>query len=162
MWKAELDGACVHCRPFVQSWLHQHFPSAGDESSRSYLQALFQEHVDPGLAWLRSLGSEYIPSVDNALVTSLCTLLQVDFLFSPVGSAFSVQWLLLSLCGTALLHEIVAFHISGRQFETEQVGSHESLLPSQQTFAAVATCDSLLQCSSRESAPRQSKPLYMF
>lgn len=72
----------------MQSWLYQQFPSAGDESSRSYLQALFQEHLDPGLAWLRSLGSEYIPSVDIALVTSLCTLLQVDFLLPPVGSAF--------------------------------------------------------------------------
>lgn len=40
--------------------------------------ALFLEHIDPGLAWLRSLGSEYLPSVDIALVTSVCTLLQVS------------------------------------------------------------------------------------
>jgi len=39
--------------------------------------ALFEEHVDPGLAWLRVQGSEYLPSVDIALVTSLATLLQV-------------------------------------------------------------------------------------
>ena len=45
--------------------------------------ALYQEHVDPGLAWLRSLGSEYMPSVDIALVTSLCTLLQVGHMLLP-------------------------------------------------------------------------------
>lgn len=63
----------------MQSWVHQAggLPREVGQDSRAYLLALFQEHVDPGLAWLRNLGSEYMPSVDIALVTSLATLLQV-------------------------------------------------------------------------------------
>eukprot|EP00878_Enallax_costatus_P029551 GHUV01032058.1.p1 GENE.GHUV01032058.1~~GHUV01032058.1.p1 ORF type:complete len:159 (+),score=16.16 GHUV01032058.1:318-794(+) len=38
---------------------------------------LFDKYVDGGLAWVRKQGSEYIPSVDNNLTTSLALLLQV-------------------------------------------------------------------------------------
>lgn len=65
------------CRPFVQTWAQQHLPDAVNEGSREYLLALFEEHVDAGLAWVRSHGSEYVASVDIALVTSLTSLVQV-------------------------------------------------------------------------------------
>ena len=68
------------CRPFVQTWAKQRLPAGVSEETRTYLVALFEEHVDPGLAWLRAQGSEYLPSVDIALVTSLATLLQVGAL----------------------------------------------------------------------------------
>ena len=67
----------VLCRPFVQTWAQQHLPASVTEGSRAYLVALFEEHVDAGLAWVRSEGSEYLPSVDIALVTSLANLVQV-------------------------------------------------------------------------------------
>lgn len=38
---------------------------------------LFDAHVDAGLAWVRKHGSEYIPSVDNNLTTSLAVIMQV-------------------------------------------------------------------------------------
>ena len=72
------EGAWVLCRPFVQTWAQQHLPDELSEGSRAYLLALFEEHVDAGLAWIRSHGSEYVPSVDIALVTSLTSLVQVD------------------------------------------------------------------------------------
>jgi hypothetical protein len=39
--------------------------------------ALFEGHVDAGLAWVRCNGEEAVPSVDNNLVASLAALLQV-------------------------------------------------------------------------------------
>ncbi|KAL3154307.1 hypothetical protein ABBQ32_013792 [Trebouxia sp. C0010 RCD-2024] len=63
-------------RPFVQTWAQQRLPAGVTEVSRAYLVALFEQHVDAGLAWVRSEGSEYIPSVDIALVTSLANLVQ--------------------------------------------------------------------------------------
>ena len=66
------------CRPFAQTWAQQHLPAGVSEGSRAYLLALFEEHVDAGLAWVRSHGSEYVPSVDIALVTSLTSLVQVN------------------------------------------------------------------------------------
>ncbi|KAL0028415.1 hypothetical protein WJX77_005025 [Trebouxia sp. C0004] len=63
-------------RPFVQTWAQQGLLGAVSEASRTYLLALFEQHVDPCLAWLRAQGSEYLPSVDIALVTGLATLLQ--------------------------------------------------------------------------------------
>ena len=65
------------CRPFVQTWAQQRLPEQVTEPARAFLVALFEQHVDAGLAWVRSQGSEYLPSVDIALVTSLATLLQV-------------------------------------------------------------------------------------
>lgn len=61
----------------MHTWAQQGLPGGVSEVSRTYLLALFEQHVDPGLAWLRAEGSEYLPSVDIALVTSLATLLQV-------------------------------------------------------------------------------------
>ena len=66
------------CRPFVQTWAQQHLADGVSEGNRAYLLALFEEHVDAGLAWVRSHGSEYVPSVDIALVTSLTSLVQVN------------------------------------------------------------------------------------
>ena len=71
-------GIGVLCRPFVQTWAQQHLPAGVSAGSRVYLLALFEEHVDAGLAWVRSHGSEYVPSVDIALVTSLTSLVQVQ------------------------------------------------------------------------------------
>lgn len=71
------EGAGLLCRPFVQTWAQQHLPDGVSEGSRAYLLALFEEHVDAGLAWVRCHGSEYVPSVDIALVTSLTSLVQV-------------------------------------------------------------------------------------
>lgn len=76
-------GAYVVCRPFVQTWAQQHLPDAVSVGSREYLLALFEEHVDAGLAWVRSHGSEYVPSVDIALVTSLTSLVQVHLPDQP-------------------------------------------------------------------------------
>lgn len=70
-------GGLVLCRPYVQTWAQQHLPAGVTEGSRAYLVGLFEEHVDAGLAWIRSQGSEYMPSVDIALVTSLASLVQV-------------------------------------------------------------------------------------
>lgn len=41
------------------------------------IYGLFDSHVDAGLAWVRKEGSEYIPSVDNNLATSLAMIMQV-------------------------------------------------------------------------------------
>lgn len=41
------------------------------------IYGLFDAHVDAGLAWVRKQGSEYIPSVDNNLTTSLTMIMQV-------------------------------------------------------------------------------------
>ena len=71
------EGAWVLCRPFVQTWAQQHLPDGVNAGSRAYLLALCEEHVDAGLAWVRCHGSEYVPSVDIALVTSLTSLVQV-------------------------------------------------------------------------------------
>lgn len=68
------------CRPLVQTWVQQRLPAGVTEVSRAYLVALFDKHVDAGLAWVRSEGSEYFPSVDIALVTSLANLVQVAHL----------------------------------------------------------------------------------
>ena len=67
----------------MQTWAQQHLPDAVSEGSRAYLLALFEEHVDAGLAWVRSHGSEYVPSVDIALVTSLTSLVQVHLPAQP-------------------------------------------------------------------------------
>lgn len=67
----------------MQSWAQQHLPDAVSQGSRAYLLALFEEHVDAGLGWVRSQGSEYVPSVDIALVTSLTSLVQVHLPDQP-------------------------------------------------------------------------------
>ena len=67
----------------MQSWAQQHLPDAVSEGSRAYLLALFEEHVDAGLGWVRSHGSEYVPSVNIALVTSLTSLVQVHLPDQP-------------------------------------------------------------------------------
>lgn len=41
------------------------------------IYSLFDQHVDAGLTWVRKSGTEYIPSVDNNLASSLALLLQV-------------------------------------------------------------------------------------
>ena len=63
----------------MQTWVQKQLPTAVSQASRAHLLGLFEEHVDPGLAWLHAQGSEHLPSVDIALVTSLATLLQVCF-----------------------------------------------------------------------------------
>lgn len=44
---------------------------------RDTIYSLFDAHVDADLAWVRKQGSEYIPSVDNNLTTSLAMIMQV-------------------------------------------------------------------------------------
>ena len=62
----------------MQTWAQQQLPDGLSEAARAFLVSLFEEHVDAGLAWVRSQGSQYLPSVDIALVSSLATLLQVS------------------------------------------------------------------------------------
>lgn len=73
----KLQPVSVYYRPYVQTWAQQGLPSEVTQASRTYLLALCEEHVGPGLTWLRTQGSEVLPSVDIALVTSLASLLQV-------------------------------------------------------------------------------------
>ena len=62
------------CRSFVQTWVRQQLPS---DSNGAFMLDLFEQHVEPGLAWVRTHGNEYLPSVDIALVTSVASFLQV-------------------------------------------------------------------------------------
>ena len=61
----------------MQTWVHTKLPSQASEASRTFLLGLFEQHVDAGLAWVRANGTEYLPSVDITLVTSLTSFLQV-------------------------------------------------------------------------------------
>jgi len=88
----------------VQTWAQQGLPGGVSEASRTYLLALFEQHVDPGLAWLRAEGSEYLPSVDIALVTSLASLLQVCALLLLIHAKP-----LLSACVPAVFSLLVLF-----------------------------------------------------
>jgi hypothetical protein len=47
------------------------------QEQRDTIYGLFDAHVDAGLAWVRKQDSEYIPSVDNNLTTSLTMIMQV-------------------------------------------------------------------------------------
>lgn len=47
------------------------------QEHQDVIYGLFDTHVDAGLAWVRKEGSEYIPSVDNNLTTSLAMIMQV-------------------------------------------------------------------------------------
>jgi hypothetical protein len=49
---------------------------------RAAVVALFEGHVDAGLAWVRRHGREQIASVDNNLVASLAAMVQVSTLQS--------------------------------------------------------------------------------
>ena len=65
-------------RSYIQSWASQGLPDALKAESKGFLLNLFEQHVDTGLAFVRSEGREHITSVDMGLVTSLAQLLQVS------------------------------------------------------------------------------------
>lgn len=55
------------------------------QEHRDVIYSLFNTHVDAGLTWVRKQGSEYIPSVDNNLTTSLGMIMQVRCLLTSIG-----------------------------------------------------------------------------
>lgn len=63
-------------KPAILSTALKGVPSLGD-AEKEAIYDMFDKYVDGGLAWVRKLGKEYIPSVDNNLTSSLTCLLQV-------------------------------------------------------------------------------------
>mmetsp|Transcript_7627 Transcript_7627/g.14387 ORF Transcript_7627/g.14387 Transcript_7627/m.14387 type:complete len:3920 (+) Transcript_7627:928-12687(+) len=65
----------VGWRPYVLQWLKKEVDHV-TEAGKSHLMALFDIYIDKSLAFLRKNLSEPIPTVDNALVMSLCSLVK--------------------------------------------------------------------------------------
>uniref|UniRef100_A0A0G4I0U0 Uncharacterized protein n=1 Tax=Chromera velia CCMP2878 TaxID=1169474 RepID=A0A0G4I0U0_9ALVE len=71
-------------RPYAKSWLDK-LPEYFSEDHRTKLWNLLDTYVDKGLQFLRQNVNEPLPSVDNALVHSLCKLFVA--VFNKNGSA---------------------------------------------------------------------------
>ncbi|KAI9095538.1 hypothetical protein DFS34DRAFT_182154 [Phlyctochytrium arcticum] len=73
-----MDPTTLGWRAYVHKWLRE-LPDKVSTELADMLWGYFDTYVDQGLAFIRKYSKEYVRSVDFALVTGLCKLLQTYF-----------------------------------------------------------------------------------